>query len=140
MTNDRISQIKGIGVFKWDKEVYVCPCKTIDIFGDVCDETLIILTNNRTKVRIDEPTEKCLSIDDISTIEKSKYALDNADILRTFDRFEFGIGKYEKVRVKDPIRNIMVDIDPTKIGDHFFFNTRPTKKRIVFASLDETVM
>ncbi len=139
MTNDRFNQLMDIGIFKWDKDAYVCPCKTVDIFGDKSEQTLVIMTNNREKVVIDMTVEKILSLDQILTIEKSKYALDRVDVQRTFDRFEYGIGKYEKIRVKDPLRNAMVEIAPTTLKDHFFYNSRPTTTRIVYGKYDNRI-
>jgi hypothetical protein len=139
MTNDKFNQLRDIGIFKLDKDAYVCSCKTVDIFGDESEQTLVIMTDNRDKVVIDMTVEKFLSLDQILTIEKSKYALDRVDVQRTFDRFEYGIGKYEKIRVKDPLRNTMIEIDPKTLKDHFFYNSRPTKTRIVFEKYDNRI-
>ena len=136
MTSDKFNQLRDIGIFKLDKDTYVCPCKTVDIFGDESEQTLVIITDNPDRVVIDMTVEKVLSLDQILTIEKSKYALDQVDAQKTFDRFEYGIGKHEKIRVKDPVRNTMVEIDPKTLKDHFFFNPRPTKTRIVFEKSD----
>ena len=139
MTKELFDEINKIGIYKWDKEIFVCPCKTTDLSGEENEQTLIILTSNGESISIDIPTEKSFVIDELKSIEKSRYVLDKVDILKTFNPFELRMGVYDSVEVRNPMTQSLVKIRPNNMKEHFFYNTRPTKIRLVFGKMDNTI-
>jgi hypothetical protein len=119
-----------------DKDTYVCACSTIDNDSSKNDYTLIIFNDKHSLEDIDFPVEKKLTISQIQEIKPSEHAIAIDDLINIYNRTEMRMGLYSSAIVSLQVSKKILSVNPRRFHEHFLYDTRPYKTRLVFADMN----